>query len=185
MFVLLCGCVAVLLDRLGCPKLPWNVDTALMGIVFMYFGFLVKEKGLLARTNVLISLLLIPLGLYLINLNPVSTVSFDGNSYGNPILMVSGAAAMIFAITLPIMRTESLAERWYIKCFSIPGQHTLFIMAFDYLSRTLCIHGLKINEMDWALVLAGKIVILCIGYTVWSMMLRKIKNEQLRQLLAF
>lgn len=89
------------------PKLPWNIDTAMMAVAFMAMGDWLYKRNVLDSNIIawkvrifLISAALTCLGLISIHFNPIDWVNFMGNQYGNYILMLSGAFSIILALYL-------------------------------------------------------------------------------------
>ena len=97
-FVILGG----IISSSGISKLPWNVDTAMLGLGFMYIGHIIKSKNLLIaismkNTIVQFSMAIIGSGISIVSilLNNVNAVSFDNNEYGNLLLMFFGGGSFL------------------------------------------------------------------------------------------
>lgn len=118
-FLISCACAltSYLLDVFGIIKLPWNIDTALMGVLFVYLGYISDkilqtnaDKFVGGGINLLVILLLI-IGSICIMLNPIEQVNFDDNHYGNLIFMLCGAACINFGIiTVCFINRECVKE---------------------------------------------------------------------------
>jgi acyltransferase len=114
-------------------KLPWNIDTALTAVLFMYFGFLLKRYKLVQilynikkSQLILISILSIFLLYISNNFNHVKYISFDSNYYGNILLMYIGAIA---GIVLVFIVSRFLNSSKILKYF---GVNTMPIIGFNY-----------------------------------------------------
>lgn len=49
--VLLSGCTSCLLSEFNISKMPWNIDSALMGVVF-FFGYTMRKLDILNRFDI-------------------------------------------------------------------------------------------------------------------------------------
>lgn len=185
------GVCSALLSHFNVFKLPWNIDTAMMGTVFVTFGFLMKQYGLLQRfnaqsfsTKTLLIILFTFVGYIAILMNPVESVDFDGNPYGNVILMLIGSIPICFVLFYLSYRT--LWKGLITNYLSWLGQHTIFIMGFDYFSGSIARGVLEKVEFDnWASVFVLKAILLTIGCLLWNWAVSKIKNKSIRQALAY
>jgi acyltransferase len=124
-------------------KLPWNIDTALTAVLFMYIGYLFKRYNLVQIIYskkksylILISILSIFL-LYLSNnFNTIRYVSFDGSYYRNILLMYIGAVA---GIVLVFMVSRFFHRSKVLNFF---GVNTMPIIGFNYASICLLVRFL-------------------------------------------
>ena len=189
--IIVFGTASSLLSYFEVFKLPWNIDTAMMAVVFIYLGHQLKSHMLMdeikkARTITQISIcvLLLFVGVTAIYFNPIETVSFDGNRYGNVFLMLIGAFSICFVLfyfcyIIPWKGVISKYLSWL-------GQHTIFIMGFDYFSGSLSRGILSMAGLaNWACEFVLKVIILTIGCIFWSFVVSKIKIESIRQTLSF
>ena len=106
----ICGCtiLSYCMGYFNLPKLPWNVDTAMMAVVFMAMGDWLYKKGDILDPKITkqkfrtfaISVVLVCVGLISIYFNQIDLVSFVNNRYGDYILMLLGATSMILAMYL-------------------------------------------------------------------------------------
>ena len=182
--------ISDVLSLSNCFKLPWNVDTAFMGILFIYVGYLIKRTKLFERVNkvsniglVLILSISLIISKICVSKNPIEYVSFDDNRYGNVLLMISGAVSLCFAIFVLCYKIQW--KGLIAKCLSYLGKHTLFIMGFDYFAGTIAYDVLKIKYENWLLVFLIKMIILTIGSLGWNWIVNKMKGETIRKALSF
>ena len=189
MFFISCACAltSYLLDIFGMIKLPWNIDTALMGVFFVYLGYVSgklfadKCQKNTGGINLLVVLLLI-IGSICIVLNPVEQVNFDDNHYGNLFFMLCGAAFFNFGIiTLCFINKDKMKGR-IASCLSFLGKHTMFIMGFDYFSGN--VSTIVFNQFGIGIgpvIFISKMTILVVGIHIWYFLIEKcpkcIKNN--------
>ena len=173
--IVLCALISYNLYLLGVPKLPWNIDTALMSLVFLYCGTILKKYD---KCFLKISPLLIVVfgmaGIISAYLNS-ETVNFDNNCYGNLFLMIMSAVSISLCIIYFVRKMDSLP-----KIFSFYGRHTVFIMGFDYFSGMVAMQFAN----NFAFVFILKIIILTIGILLWTRVVSQISNDKLRQVLS-
>jgi len=163
--VAVCAIVSYVLYILGVPKLLWNVDTALMAVLFIWIGFQLKYY-IIYKINLLTAICLGLIGSMSIFLNP--GVEFNNNTYGNLFLMLFGAVGVcILAVKISSLIGNSNGKiSSYIQWI---GKNTIFFLSFDYLvgavSRSL-LNRMNLNE--WMFVLVMKIILLSVGCFVWN-----------------
>lgn len=185
------GVLSGMLSYLRMFKLPWNIDTALMGIVFIHTGYMIRHlnvPGIMNRIpnakEFLFLASAVIIGIIAIIYNPIDSVNFDNNRYGNVILMLIGAVLIclvLFIICRRIQWKGSIA-----KYISWLGLHTIFIMGFDYFTGTIARSILGyIGFENWASVFVVKVLLLTVGCLGWNWAVRKIGNKSIRQALSF
>lgn len=165
-------------------KLPWNIDTALMGVVFLYFGYnlrqlkmLEKVKALSLFTRILMLTVIGIIGIISIICNPVKSVNFDGNRYGNVFLMIIGALAICFVLfyfcyRIPWQGMIGKSIAWF-------GRHTIFIMGFDYFTGSISREILgKLDLENWATVFTVKIIILTVLCLAWNYLISRLNIKK-------
>ncbi len=199
--VISCSLISLALDKYECPKLVWNIDTALMGVLFLEVGRTIRESdltGIFGRLNttakewaILITLFL---GASAIHLN-YRNVNFDNNRYGNYILMVVGAVSVCSALFCLAHETSALR----LGFLQYLGRHTLFIMSFDYFSNRISRMALEYVSVpmltkslfvvsllnNWLVMLCLKLAIILTGLSIWNFLISRIHNEEVRTLLEF
>lgn len=172
--IIFCALVSYSLYLLDAPKLPWNIDTALMSLVFLYSGTNLKKFDLyFMKTSPVVIIVLGVIGAVAAYINP-ETVNFDNNCYGNMLLMFLAAITLSFCLIYFVSKINPL-----LKLFSFYGKHTIFIMGFDYLSGSIARQFVH----QFILVFALKMIILTIGALLWIGMIKYIPNEKVRQVL--
>ena len=172
--IIFCALASYSLYLLDVPKLPWNIDTALMSMMFLYCGSMLKKYDLhFMKISPMVIIVLGVIGAVAAYINP-ETVNFDNNCYGNILLMFLAAITLSLCMIYFVRRINPLP-----KLFSFYGKHTIFIMGIDYLSgsiTTLFVH-------QFILVFALKMVILTLGVLLWTGLINHIPNEKVRQVL--
>ncbi len=187
-----CVVISAALDLINVPKLPWNIDTALMAVFFIELGYNLKKYLLLekkaAYRNVIFGFgeaFLLFLGLFSIHMN--ESVDFDGNSYGNVFLMVIGAVTVSLFVIF-FCRKCLTKENHICRIFAFFGKHTIFIMGFDYfignVSKVLLIH-MGVNQWDWFTLFPLKTVLISIGILIWTWSVKRIPNDKVKKYLMF
>lgn len=171
-------------------KLPWNLDTALMGVFFLYVGYMIHRLDVLGKMKqvsivwqMLITLLLGTAGMLSIYFNP-DRASFDNNRYGNVFLMIIGAITTCFVVFYLCYRIPW--KGWIAKYLSYLGKHTIFILGFDFFCGSVA-RGIlgKIGFNHWASVFVFKVVVLTAGCLIWNWCVNKIRNESVRKALTY
>ena len=188
--IIAAGTVSGLLSFFEVFKLPWNLDSALMGVGFIYVGYMIKRLDVLEKMRktsiawqVLLLLLLGTAGMFSIYFNP-DRASFNNNRYGNVFLMIGGAITICFVVFYLCYRIPW--KGWIAKYLSWLGKHTIFIMGFDLFCRSVA-RGIleKIGFNNWASVFIFRVVVLSAGCLVWTWCVNKIRNESIRKALSY
>lgn len=172
--IIICPLISYTLNYLNVIKLPWNIDTALMGILFIEFGIFIRKRTNVTGTFSPLRLcVFLPIGYLIINMNPVTEVSFNNNRYGNLLLMIPGALLTIMSV---IIISQKLCIRLKCSYIAFLGKHTMLIMGFDYFSGTIA-RGIlgEIGYANWASIFALKILLLTGGILSWIMIDKQIR----------
>lgn len=88
MIIIVCmGLIAIqeILNHYGVIQLPWHIDTAMYGVVFMLIGYYIKREKILDRLNIAVCLSLLAIGIYAAITN-TATIDMNNKAMGNPIL---------------------------------------------------------------------------------------------------
>ena len=169
--------------KFGVEQLPWHIDTAIIGSVFMLIGYKLRisaNSALTARffdknwsiiNKTLFVIFLIIIGILSIQLNP-SDIIFSENRYGDFFLMfVSGTCCSLVILII----CKKICERVHFKLLAYLGNTTIIIMAFNYffnnLSRDIY-NSLALNkiiEFNW--------IIQSVMVLLLSCMVRYIKDK--------
>lgn len=164
--------ISYLLARQNCPKLIWNIDSALMAILFIEYGRHIRLRlcnglGIRQKSKIIFMLALTVLYVICVKCN-VETVSFDNNRYGDALFMIGGALAPVSGL---LYLSRVFLNR--ANFFSWIGRHTIFIIGFDYFSGTVAEWILwKINLYDWVSLFALKMVLLIMGIVIWNSLVK-------------
>lgn len=168
-FIFLSGLIGYLLSVFMPIKLPWNIDTAFTAIVFMFCGNELKNKKFLENLNsipLLLNFVYIALSFIMIvianRFNNIEFVDFDGNKYGNIILMYIGAFAGSYLV-LQIARIVSNLE--IIKFF---GNNTIPILGFNLAVNTGINIGFSLFSLNynWVISFILQIVLFAISINI-------------------
>lgn len=182
--------VSGLLSYFKVMKLPWNLDSAMMSLVFIYAGLMIKKLDILEKMRklsvvkqVLFLVFTGTAGLFFVYMNPV-LVSFGYNRYGNVIFMLSGALTLSFITFYLCYRIPWKGP--VAKYLAYLGMHTIFVLGFDYFFGSIArnVIGLQGVE-DWAPVFIFKVVALSVTCLVWNWCVGKIKNKPIRDALSY
>lgn len=172
--IIFCALVSYSLYLLDVPKLPWNIDTALMSLVFLYCSTMLKKyDSHFMKISPMVIIVLGVIGAVAAYINP-EAVNFDNNYYGNTLLMIVSAITLSLCLIYFVRRINPLP-----KLFSFYGKHTIFIMGFDYLSGSIATQFVH----HFMLVFVMKMIILTIGVLLWTGLIKFIPNEKVRQVL--
>lgn len=180
-WILLCVLISQSLSIVGCPKLPWNIDTALMAVGFVAAGnfwYLFRRN----KTNLgyCICALMVVMALLCIR-NNTENVNFDGNRYGNVILMTIGALGICIPI-LELFQKRNIR----LRILQFYGRHTLLVMGFDYFSTVVGVKLLSIFGLQhWIFVFLSKIFLLAIGIQLWTNTVKLIPNAKIKKYLQY
>lgn len=106
-------------------KLFWNIDTALISIVYIFVGNLIKKYKILEKIKCTMIIVLLSIGIIFILLNNYN-VDFDANEYGNIAFMYIASISMSLVV---------LKLAFYIKnncILEFLGRNTIIIIGFNY-----------------------------------------------------
>lgn len=177
------------------PKLIWNVDTAMVAVLFLHVGFLLKKYDLINKIKPSLTYICgCVIGMIAIYYNPIRIVNFDSCEYGEFFLMILGALSVSIMIMFFCVQ---ISEKFKFKFLSFLGKHTVFIMGFDYFSARIFKKIMQIflnvdftfwdsGELKaWIVYFIGKLVILTIGAVIWTFVVNKISSPRIRKLLSY
>lgn len=134
--------LTVILDAIDFIKLPWNLDVALMAILFLHIEYEMKRLGSLKRllehklfARAIITEFAFVVGTIATFYNPKS-VDFCSNTYGNPVFMVIGAIGYSVVV---IMVSTSIANHTILvkKALMYLSKHTILSWDLTF-QRFLC-----------------------------------------------
>lgn len=162
----------------------WNIDTAMMAVLFIGVGALLKKYRLLEYRKILLPVvLLMPTAFMAVKHNPVGLVSFNANRYGNMLLMLAGALPLATGVMLA---AKALCSFFSCRYLEFLGRHTIFIMGFDYFSGSVSKVILeKMGQLSWVTEFLLKIVILTIGIVTWNALVKRISNKRVPKILNY
>lgn len=124
----------VCLSELGVPQLPWHIEIALLGAVFLYIGFKLKESKIMERIDgrmpvaaaVLVSAIV---GFYCVFTNP--KVDLNPNLLNNVVLLYVGAVAVTFSLLL--FCKHAVKRCAFLEYF---GKNTILVIGFNHAINT-------------------------------------------------
>lgn len=149
------------------PQLPWHIEIALIGAVFMYVGLKMKEFKIMERIEHRIPFIIIGmiLGFYCIFTNP--RIDINSNTLNNVVLLYAGSVSVTFSILL-------LCKYYVKRCTFLEwfGRNTILIMGFNcainmYTKGIWVIIlklGNKVNLTWWMLSIAD---VICCMIIIW------------------
>lgn len=169
------GIVGWILYKIQMPKLPWNVDTALTGIVFMECGYVIKKYNVIEKINLWRAVLLLIMGSISICLT--GYVDMGSNQLGIVGWFYLGAISLDMLIIL--VSKEILQKN---KMLAMYGRHTILVLGFNYMIKD--IYAIVINNVfdEYSYILnswymSSLIVVLCFGMImIWK---EKYKNVEI------
>lgn len=136
--------------------LPFNFDTAMIGVIYTILGIKLKNKKNIKIKKKWYLVLII---FFIISIYWNKIISYDGNEYYNLVLtLISGSLGSILIFKVG----EWIEKNYFFKILEILGKNSLYLMAFDYtFNFILNIFGVK----NFFIYFLGKIVLaLCIIY---------------------
>ena len=127
-----CTAVCYVLKFFNFPYLPWHMDTALVGMTFMYIGYSLRQRDLVncEKTNLYLLPLLVIIGSVSILNN--SRIDLNVLKINNTVLMYVGAVSISF-IFLWLFKNKLNSQN---KLLEYLGKNTIVIMAFNYAINT-------------------------------------------------
>jgi len=159
-------------------KLPWNISTAFLSVVFLWIGSILRKINIKEITNKMIiiyGILSFAFGLLAILLNPIKNVSFDNNKYGNFFLMFTGAILCSVGLGCLVMACKWVRESRLLKYF---GKNTVIIMGFDYFSGTIGKLILeKFGILNWVSLSIFKILLIWFVIFAWNKILELVHKK--------
>lgn len=164
-----------LLDVFNIKKLFWNIDSAMMALPFIMAGHILYKKKGWQNKNVVIVIILIIGGSVMAYLNP-AIVNFDNNIYGNFFAMLISGLTLSFSLFYVMIKINSLP-----KIFNFYGNHTIFIMGFDYFTGAI-VSRISTNYLMWFI---GKMILLTMGIFIWNKLTYIVPNSKLKEVLSF
>lgn len=134
----LCVLLAWIFCSIDLIKLPWNMDSAIWGVPFMYFGYVLKDCQIMERaashkgSSTLLAVCLFGIGGVAGYINPVDYVSMDSVICGNVFLCYGSALCISTGLLLVVYL-------WIPKCKVLEcyGRNTIVILGFNYVVNTL------------------------------------------------
>lgn len=187
-----CPLLSFALDLLNILKLPWNIDSALMGVLFINLGWELKNSGILERAlsykKVISLIILFIAGSISAYLNSIDYVNFDNNEYGNVLLMIISAFSLsITLLSFCKIVCGKVKEGKGIKIIMYLSRHTLFIMGFDYLSTSIA--GIMLTVMrlsyNWFSLFTGKLLIISVGLFFWRLIVTRMPEGKIKSAVDF
>lgn len=163
------------------PKLIWNIDSAMMGVIFVEFGYILRKENIIEKISNQISFKTFIVigwgGVIGIHFNNVNSVSFDGARYGNILLMILGATCFsVLMFVFIYANHENPNFRLLYSYLGYLGKNTITIIGFDYMTGSLIRVVLqKLEFLNWMAQFIGRMVLL----TVVIIFLNHLKNKKL------
>lgn len=173
--VVILASISAIFSALEMPKLPWNIDTAMMGVLFAYIGYVAKNRKWIEKFESVnkwlqfaIVVLSVVIGLILVYLNPIASVSFDNNRYGNSFMMIGGALLLNFPLMyICYYFSHFIINGELLSCFLMyMGNNTIFIMGFDYVCSSIALKLLQ-GYGIWQSMFLIKVCLLSAGIILW------------------
>ena len=134
--LLLGGGVISFLTLKNVTQLPWHFDIAFIAMIFMYVGYLLKQKRVLEKLHVLMAIVIGIWGGIFIILN--SRVDMVWRQFGNFVYFFCGSICVVISLMFIVSKVEKG------KFLSWIGKNSIFFMAFNLLINT-CIKILVNN----------------------------------------
>ena len=183
---------AELLILFSVPRLPWNIGAALFSLIFCYYGHLLRKfslfekleaKPLPLRWGAILGMLV--LGLLVIRTNGIR-LRLHVLQVGNPLLAILGGVLCGTAVMLLCRALGRFEGNPACRLLGWVGQHTMFVVGFDFFTRTL-VSDLLTAAGAHALLLMYllRLVLLLGGCWVYTRLISRISRPGLREALSF
>lgn len=194
----LCPLVSYALYLFQAPKLIWNIDSALMAVLFMYFGKMLRDHQAVSRicewserNLLLLTGFMLSVGVFcgFINVAPFGSVFFDANSYGNFGLMA--ASGMLIPLAMLILSNKYINEismkNIFVRYIVWMGKHTMVVLGFDIAVGTLA--AFLVSKMGMPAncfyIFVVKVILHSYAIFVWNFVVGHIKNGYVKKYLSF
>lgn len=168
--------LAYILCVLDVVQLPWHIDSALLGVVFMYIGLYIKENKIIEKIDTKDSILcligLFIIGFYCIFTNP--RIDINTNKLNNIILMYVGAISISVFIIICTKAFFSMN-----KILELYGKNTILFMGFNYAintySNAIWTRTPVLNSISytWWLNVFINLIVLYVVIIVWNKLKEK------------
>lgn len=168
-------CIYLFLDF----RLPFNLSSAFMAVVFMWIGLLLREhntvyiiSSLKLRYYVIILIMMILLGLMASYFNDM--VGMNENIYGNLLLFLISSISLSFSVMFFSYRIRVFRNKYFLFL----GKNTMLIIGFNFIVRdfiTEMYYFLSINKiipLNWIL----SFILTTIAFTIIIYFYNKIKG---------
>jgi len=130
--VIFCSLISYSLDFFVDYKLPWNISTALMAVLFMYIGHIITKYDLIAKSKPIVLYLLLLFGVIFALLNP-KNVNMNENEYGNLFFFFFASVSLSWILICICSKFSFLKNSFLLWL----GKNTIFIIAFNYFIKDL------------------------------------------------
>lgn len=149
--LLVVGIVLAQMVKVNGWDLPFQLDIAVYGCIFMIIGNVIKSKEWLDNLNVAGTVVILFVGVYAIFSN--TRVDLHDGMTGNIVLLYIGASAL--SITLFWMAKKCQKDNFAFRFMNFFGKNTLIIMGFYIIIKRWLpyfwkrIPGLDANGIGW------------------------------------
>lgn len=183
---------AELLILFKVPRLPWDIAPAMFCLIFCYLGYLLRKYSIFEKLEAKPSslrwgvvLILLGLGLLAIHINQIRLL-LSVLKVGNPLLAILGGALCSTAVMLICRALGRFEENPACRLLGWIGQHTMFIVGFDFFTRTLVSDLLTAAGAHALLLMYLVRLILLLGSCwIYTRLISRISRPGLREPLSF
>ena len=193
--IFIMGVFAVAYDA----RIPFNLNSAFMGVVLIYIGDLLKRNRLMLYQRTIkrradtafLYVVLFSVGYCCIRLNYTNNNNFHmemyDSYYGNPYMFICGAVMisyLIFNLVHSICACENTLLRKMSGLFAYIGKHTIFIVAFDYLANYLYSSYITRYTKNtlWSANFIFSSLIIAVMYCLWRLMVSRMPDNPVKRL---
>lgn len=175
-FILLSLGIGIILDLLNISNLPWNIDTSVIAVTFIYVGYILKRYRMFNNYKHGYSIILIILSYISIKYN--TDINVVADMYGNYILFYIGAISLSVLI---LYYSKYIVKSKILNFF---GKNTLFIMGYNYAINSLYgAYGAYITIIyHWSIVFFNTVVLTMVIILVKNII--RNKSIQLKETLG-
>lgn len=160
--IILIGIIGLVTSYLFNIRLPWNVDVAFTAVVFIYIGYIIKNR--INIKNIEIKKCILIFVLFVISVKYNGNVSFSTNKYSNIIYMYIGAISASILIFKLFWKFKS---NIFLERF---GKNTIIVIGFNYAVLNISNKLLNIlNFSDkWYMSFVIQIIIFLLIFYIWD-----------------
>lgn len=181
-YIVLLHIIVIELRAYGISQLPWHVDVAFVGSLFMFIGY--RFKGFFQRSKAsykynLFAAILIIVATFFISIN--GRINMVTNQYQNILLFIIGAVTMCVGLYILVdYASKKKALSPMLAPFCYLGKHTLVFIGFNYMVNAfvrLLMEKMGILPYYYNIIDMIAVVSICLCITLFYSKCKKILTK--------